>query len=62
MYLESYNKDNIDKDGKIIVPIIEEMLKLLIDIKSRSKAWAILKSTVQAFKTFHEKSKKLKKK
>lgn len=38
MYLESYNKDNIDKDGKIIVPIIEEMLKLLIDIKSRSKA------------------------
>lgn len=46
MHLENYNKNNVDKDGKIIILIIEKILKLLIDRKSRTKVLAISKSIV----------------
>ncbi len=61
MYLGGHSKDGVDKDGKIIVPTIEEMLKLLIDRESGAKVSAISESTTQAFKAFQENSKKPKK-
>lgn len=44
MYLGGYSKDGIDKDGKIIVPKIEEMLKLLINRESGAKVSATSES------------------
>lgn len=52
MYLRSYIKNSIDKNGKIIVLIIKAIFKLLIDGKGRTKLLAILKSIAQAFKIF----------
>ena len=62
MYLGGYSKDGVDKDGKIIISTIEEMLKLLIDRGSSSKVSAILESIARAFKAFQENSKKPKEK
>lgn len=62
MYLRSYSKDCINKDEKIIIPMIENILKLLIDRKSGAKVSAISKFIIQAFKKLQENSKKLKKK
>ena len=45
MYLGGYSKDGVDKDGKIIIPTMEKMLKLLIDRESRAKVSIILEST-----------------
>lgn len=39
-YLECYNKSLVDKDWKIIVPTIEEMLKLQMDRESGAKVLA----------------------
>lgn len=46
MYLRSYSKNGIDKNGKIIIPVIEKILKLLINKKSRAKVLAISESTI----------------
>ncbi len=57
MYLGGYSKAGVDKYGKIIIPTIEEMLKLLIDRESGAKVSAISESTARAFKAFQENSK-----
>ena len=54
MYLRGYSKNGVDRDGKIIVSTIEEMLKLLIDKKSEAKVSALSQSTTQAFKASQE--------
>ena len=54
MYLGGYSKDGVDRDGKMIVPTIEEMLKLLIDRESGAKVSALSQSTARAFKVFQE--------
>lgn len=45
IYLGGYSKDSIDKDRKIIVPIIEEIFKLLIAKKSGAKVLVASKPT-----------------
>lgn len=62
MYLRGHSKNGVDKDGKIIIPTIEEILKLLIDKESGVNVLAILKSTIQVFKVFKESFKKPKEK
>lgn len=62
MYLWDYSKNGINKDEKIIILIIKEILKLFIDRKSRTKVLITSKFTIQAFKTFKKSSKKLKEK
>ncbi len=62
MYLGGYSKDGVDEDWKIIIPTIEEMLKLLIQRESGAKILAISDSTARAFKVFQENSKKPKEK
>lgn len=37
IYLKSYNKNNIDRNKKMIILTIEEMLKLLINKKNKAK-------------------------
>lgn len=61
MYLRDYSKDDIDKNEKIIIPIIEKMLKLLIDRESEAKVLTILESITQVFKAFQKKIKRSKK-
>lgn len=62
MYLGGYSKDGVDKDWKIIIPMMEEILKLLIDRESRAKDSATSESSTQAFKAFQESFRKLKEK
>lgn len=57
IYLGGYNKNSFDKDGKIIIPTIEKILKLLMDKKSWAKVLLILESTIVAFKAFQKKAK-----
>lgn len=52
MYLKSYSKNGVDKNGKIIIPRIEEIFKLLLVWESGIKVSAVSKTTTQAFKTF----------
>ena len=52
IYLGDYSKDGIDKNGKIIVPTIEKMLKLLIDKENGAKVLAISESITWTFKAF----------
>lgn len=52
MYLRGYIKNGIDKNEKVIIPMIEEIFKLLIDKKNKAKVFATSKSTTQAFKVF----------
>ena len=54
MYLGGYSKDGVDRDGKMIVPTIEEMLKLLINREIGAKISALSQSTARAFKAFQE--------
>lgn len=61
MYLKGYNKDNIYKNKKIIILTIKKMLKLLINKKNRAKVLVVAKSTIQVFRIFKKKAKKLKK-
>lgn len=56
-YLGDYSKDNIIKNEKIIVLMIKEILKLLIDRESKAKISITSKSTTRAFKAFQEKAK-----
>lgn len=44
MYLRGYSKNNIDKDTKIIVLIIEKIPKLLIDEEIKAKVSIVSKS------------------
>lgn len=62
MYLGSYSKDGINKDGKIIIPTIEKILKLLVDQKNGAKVSAVSESIIRVFKVFKENPKKLKEK
>lgn len=62
MYLGDYSKNDVDKNGKIIVPKIEKILKLLIDRENGVKVLAASESNAQVFKAFKEKAKKLKEK
>lgn len=45
MYFRSYIKNGINKNEKIIIPMIEEIFKLLIDKKNKAKVLATSKST-----------------
>lgn len=46
MYLGGCSKDDINKNRKIIVPIIEEILKLLIAKENGVKVSATLEFTI----------------
>lgn len=61
-YIRHYIKDCIYKNGKIIVPIIEEIFKLLMNRKSGAKICVKLQSTLQAFLAISEKIKEPKRK
>ena len=50
IYLGGCSRNGGDRNEKMIVPSIEEMLKLLIDIKSGAKISALSQSTTRAFK------------
>ena len=54
MYLGGYSKNGVDRDGKRIVPTIEEMLKLVIDRESGAKVSTLSQSTTRAFKASQE--------
>lgn len=62
IYLGGYSKASVNKNEKIILPMIEEILKLLIDRESGAKILVTSKFIAQAFKAFKESSKKLKEK
>lgn len=46
MYLGGYNKNNIDKNQKIIILTIARIFKLLIDKESETKISNILESII----------------
>lgn len=58
--LNIYSKNSVDKNRKIIIPIIKKMLKLLINKKNKPKVLTESKSTTQIFKAFKKKAKKSK--
>lgn len=58
IYLWDYTKDSIDKDEKIIIPIMKKIVKLLINKENEAKVSATLEFTIQTFKVFHESLKK----
>lgn len=61
MYLKGYSKDRINKNGKIIISIMEEIFKLLINRENGAKILAVSKFTMQAFKVFQKNTTKPKK-
>lgn len=62
MYLKAYSKDGINKNKKIIISIMEEIFKLLINKENGAKVSAVSKFTTQAFKAFQKSTTKPKKK
>ncbi len=52
MYLGDKDKNGNNEDRKIIIPLIDEIFKLLIDEKNKVKILTKSKSIAQAFMTF----------